>query len=413
MSDSGNGIQSEPIPRIEPSQVEPGLAFFSFAEIFRALAGGGQFAACRMTVDGACVAEFGSLGGETDAVRLHTARANYAFAFKAAGKGSLAAAGIFGFLVEMYERGIEKSDAAKQAEELSPYLAGQQARFAKIAASNLPVYIQGETGTGKHFLAKRIHAMSGRGGIALTVDVSSIPEALFESELFGHAKGAFTDAAEDKPGKLESALGGTVVLSGVDGLSLFAQAKLLRVLQDGGYFPLGSNRERKLDCRIVCLSRVDLEDAVAQGEFRRDLLYRIKVLPIYLPALRDRREDIAFFLRLFQLRHAPNERPPAYADTAMQLDREWRGNIREVENFILANKYGIQEPAPNGRLPGGEGDNGRTLKAIIMHCKRKAIHDTLSQCGGNQTKAARVLGVQRTYLAKLIKDFSQNDALED
>ena len=210
----------------------------------------------------------------------------------------------------------------------------------KILATDLPVLIQGENGTGKGLLAQYIHSRSKfASGACVKVNCAAIPGTLLESELFGYEKGAFTDAHGSKPGYVEMADNGTLFLDEISDLDMGLQAKTLQLLQDGHYSRIGDNQERRVNTRVICATNRKLEDEIAAGRFRQDLFYRINVVTLNLPPLRERREDIPglanYFLEQLNARFE-REAPPFTEDVVEAFtQKEWRGNIRELENLSL------------------------------------------------------------------------------
>ena len=226
---------------------------------------------------------------------------------------------------------------------IGPSLAMAQVRaYVHVAASaDAPVLLEGDTGTGKEVVARAIHALGARAGRPfIPVNCAAVPESLAESEFFGHARGAFTGAVQERPGALRLADGGTLFLDEVEDLSLPLQAKLLRVVQDREVRPLGSSSTRRVDIRIVAASNRDLWQMVESGRFRSDLYYRLRVLMIRLPPLRERREDlpalIAHFVERFNERHRTRFVPPGPHALRPLLEHSWPGNVRELENTLEA-----------------------------------------------------------------------------
>jgi two-component system, NtrC family, response regulator AtoC len=214
----------------------------------------------------------------------------------------------------------------------------------KIINADLPVLIQGENGTGKGLLAQYIHERSRcTSGAFVKVNCAAIPTMLLESELFGHEKGAFTDAYTAKPGYVELAERGTLFLDEIADLGLGLQAKILQLLQDGQFSRIGDSQERKANTRVICATNRHLEEEIESGRFRRDLFYRINVITIHMPPLRERREDIAllaaYFLRHLNARFERATPPFPQEVLEMLTHREWRGNIRELENLVA--RYSI------------------------------------------------------------------------
>ncbi len=289
---------------------------------------------------------------------------------------------------------------------------------ARIAESEATVLITGESGTGKELLARAIHFNSPRREMPLiTVNCPSIPENLLESELFGHVKGAFTGAVKDRQGKFEQAEGGTIFLDEIGDLKPELQAKLLRVLQEKEIERVGGNKPIKVDARVIAATNRDLTAAVQAGTFREDLYYRLMVVPITLPPLRERREDIPFLVNHFLQKHGGGRQLRLTPETLEQLRRfDWPGNIRELENavaraIILSTgdelKIALLPSAqsPNQAHPTAEGHTilippeGLSLETL----EKQAIELALRLNNGNQTQAAKFLRVQRHILLYRIK----------
>jgi DNA-binding NtrC family response regulator len=294
----------------------------------------------------------------------------------------------------------------------------------KIAAFDAPVLIEGETGTGKELAARAIHYRGVRAAHPFVpVNCGALPDALIENELFGHRRGAFTDARDDKPGLVELARGGTLFLDEVDALTPKAQVTLLRFLQDQQFRPLGGRREEQADVRIVTASNRVLERQVEAGAFRLDLLYRLKLLHLTLPPLRERREDIALLAEHFVAKGSARYRKPVLpidAATLAWFERyAWPGNIRELENlvqraFLLAEGPCIAMPAPPGSLGAPA---ARALPANYRQAKRQAIEEfesrflaeLIGQANGNVSAAARMSGTERRHLGRLLKKHNLQD----
>jgi two-component system response regulator HydG len=282
----------------------------------------------------------------------------------------------------------------------------------RIATSDVPILIEGESGTGKDLLARAAHAMSSRSaGPYVALNMSAIPENLAESELFGHEKGAFTGADQARSGFFAEAEGGTLFLDEVGLLPPALQPKLLRVLQDGEYIPVGSRKPRKANVRVVAATNEDLQRSVKEGRFREDLWFRLRVVPLRLPPLRERREDVPRLVEHFVKKHAlrlsrPPLRPDADAMRAL-LDHPWPGNIRELEHAIergllLARGDAItladlppelSQPAQEG-ASGAEGRYRRARDAW----EKKFLEDLLRDAGGSVGKAAELAGIHRSTL---------------
>jgi two-component system response regulator AtoC len=291
----------------------------------------------------------------------------------------------------------------------------------RVARHSTTVLITGESGTGKEVVARAIHRMSPRKERRfVAVNCAAIPESLLESELFGHARGAFTGATADKPGLFEEADGGTLLLDEIGELPLALQVKLLRVLQEGEIRRIGEPKTRSVDVRVLAATARDLEAEVRQGRFREELYYRINVVRIHLPPLRQRPEDIEALARLFLERARERSgriltlTPQAMA--ALEA-HPWPGNVRELENAIeraaVLSADGRISPAElwpslEERRPGAgrsglpPGHAPGTLREVVEQAAREAIRRALDACGGNRAQAARLLGIsQRSLFYKL------------
>ncbi|MCW5829008.1 MAG: sigma 54-interacting transcriptional regulator [Deltaproteobacteria bacterium] len=294
-------------------------------------------------------------------------------------------------------------------------------KLRKVIGTDTTVLIEGETGTGKELVARAIHYGGPRAaqGEFRAVNCAALAETLLESELFGHVKGAFTGAMNDKKGLFEICDGGTLFLDEVGDMPAAMQVKLLRVLQEGEFSPVGATETRKADVRIVSASNKNLETEVKAGRFREDLFYRLSVFPVRVPPLRERGEDAALLAAHF-LRKLAREggRPaPVLSEAARQaiLAYGWPGNVRELENEMqraVINLDGGTEVGPehlSERVtdggPGGEGDADRgngTLKALLEQREREILQETLLATGGNRTRAAELLGFSRQGFMKKI-----------
>lgn len=291
----------------------------------------------------------------------------------------------------------------------------------RLADSEVPVVIYGESGTGKELVARAIHdAGTRKDGPFVAENCGAIPETLLESVLFGHARGAFTGAQAARPGLFEAADGGTIFLDEIGETSPAMQTKLLRVLQEGEVRRLGENRARKVGVRVIAASNRDLEAMVASGEFRQDLYYRINVVKVELPPLRDRREDIPALIQHFLARHDrrrgrdPGE-GPSLAVTASALRRltryPWPGNVRELENEVqrwlaLCEDRVVPDdlsPAIEGSEVSVEDPDDLELRPRIVRLERELIGRAMERSGGNQTRAAQLLGLSRYGLQKKLK----------
>jgi two-component system response regulator AtoC len=299
-----------------------------------------------------------------------------------------------------------------------------------LAGNRAGVLIEGETGTGKELIARTIHRNSAVfKSPFVAVNCTALPESLLESELFGHVRGAFTGANNDRRGRFEMAGNGTIFLDEIGDTTEAFQAKLLRVLQNREFFPVGAEHGRRTEARVVAATNKDLRDLVAKGEFREDLYFRLKVVEIRVPPLRERRGDIAFLVRHI-LSHVASElnRPQlsisaeAMADL---LDRPWPGNVRELENVLMRAAVFCRGPAITPRdLAGGESDpslappglgdvgvtDGRPSAgspdgASLEDMQRRHVQRVLIGTAGNKSEAARILQISRPTLHRMIRDF--------
>lgn len=286
----------------------------------------------------------------------------------------------------------------------------------KIAPTDATVLITGENGTGKDVLAGEIHRLSERNlNPMVSVDVGAITETLFESELFGHVKGAFTDAHADHIGKFEQANGGTLFLDEIGNIPPHLQAKLLRVLQNRSITKVGDTKSTPIDIRLICATNKDLEKMVRNGEFREDLYYRINTMHLHLPALRDRSDEIIPLSELFISTYAAKYRRnvSGLSDEARALLKEhkWSGNIRELQNCIekavimsegdLLTVADLQLVPEKHIADDEEGESDDTLEKA----EEKAIRAAMSKFGGNLSMVAKSLGTSRPTLYKKLKKY--------
>ncbi|MDR0399761.1 MAG: sigma 54-interacting transcriptional regulator [Treponema sp.] len=287
----------------------------------------------------------------------------------------------------------------------------------RVAKTDSSVLILGESGVGKELFAEQIHLRSPRSQAPfIRVNCAAIPEGLLESELFGHVKGAFTNAIANRQGRFEMADGGTIFLDEIADIPLALQAKLLRVIQERTFEKVGSDISVTVNVRILAATNKDIEAQVKKGEFRDDLYYRLNVFPLFIPPLRQRTEDIpelsSFFLKKFMVE--TKKQFEGFSNKAMEsmLSYSWPGNIRELENsveracVIGKNRWIQQEDLflDNTRTVIAEPVEGRNLKNAINSFKAYFIHRVLEEHNWNQTEAAKALGIQRTYLSRLIKE---------
>lgn len=289
----------------------------------------------------------------------------------------------------------------------------------QAANSNSAVMISGESGTGKEVLARYIHNNSGRKGLFVPVNCSAIPSELFESEFFGYVAGAFTGAAKNgKAGFFELADNGTLFLDEIADLPLSMQAKLLRVLEDTVIRRLGSEKTRNVDVRIISATHKDLSAMTKSGDFREDLYYRLNVIQIKLPALRERKDDIILFLNSFinDISKKSGKAGMTVRPDALKIlqNYPWKGNIRElrncVEQMVVLNKDDEIKISDIPRhiveyslLPDGVKPKSEGLEDAVMHLEKRMITDTLISCNYNRTKAAEKLGIKRTTLLYKMK----------
>ena len=313
----------------------------------------------------------------------------------------------------------------------------------QVAASSATVLLTGETGTGKELIARAIHELSPRAaGPYIRVNCGALSESLLESELFGHVKGAFTSAVENRTGRFEAAHGGTIFLDEIDSVSYTLQVKLLRVLQEQEFERVGDNRTIRVDCRVVAATNRDLLDEIEAGRFRDDLYFRLNVVPVYLPPLRKRAGDIPSLVDFFIRKYAQANNVSISTiseDSLAALSRyTWPGNVRELQNYIeraivfsldghlsvdlfpahvrggtpvrLSRSGGrnsetlCRELVAQGMTVAGDGA-GNLYERIVAQVERELIQQVLKSCQGVQTKAATRLGINRNTLHKKIEEY--------
>ena len=291
---------------------------------------------------------------------------------------------------------------------ISPAIQTVFATIDKVAGTEADILILGENGTGKELVARALHRQSPRADeVFIGVDMGAIAETLFESELFGHVKGAFTDARENRPGRFELASGGTLFLDEIGNLSLAMQAKLLSVLETRRVTRLGSNAARNIDIRLICATNMPIYDMVAKNDFRQDLLYRINTVEIILPPLRERREDIALladhFLGIFSKKYQKTITGVS-APALKKLERyQWPGNIRELihtlERSVILAESQILQPSDFLFPETGKEADSLVFETYNLEVVEKAvIRKTLKKHEGNISHAAKELGLTRTSL---------------
>ncbi len=296
----------------------------------------------------------------------------------------------------------------------------------KVADSTASVMILGESGTGKELLAHMIHEHSPRRDCKLIIlNCGALTETLLEDELFGHEKGAYTGAVSKKPGKFEMADKSTLFLDEIGEMSLNMQTRLLRVLQEGTYYRVGGSKSVSVDVRIICATNRDIEKEVNRGRFREDLYYRLNVVQIKMPPLREREEDVLALAEHF-LEHFRTEKGKFglhFSKEAVKalMKHSWSGNVRELRNaveravimgegnMVLPKDLPFSETLTrSAAIAGVEGSvkSGETLKQAVNKFKKELILSTLESVDGNRTIAARILGIQRTYLSRLITEYN-------
>ncbi len=292
--------------------------------------------------------------------------------------------------------------------------------IARLARTDITVLIQGESGTGKELVARAIHDESPRARQPfVVVNCGAIPENLLESELFGHVRGAFTGALRDKKGLFEEAHGGTIFLDEISELPIALQVKLLRFLQEGEIKRVGSNNTTMLDVRVLAATNRNLLEMVEQGKFRSDLYYRLNVIQIDLPPLRERREDVLPLARFFLQKFATRLRKPGREFTAEALSKlkshDWPGNVRELENAIeravalsTEREIGLRE-LPEALHKTARSEAQRNGELTLEEVEKRHILATLAHCQGNYDEAARVLAIGRTTLWRKLKKYQESD----
>jgi two-component system response regulator AtoC len=287
-----------------------------------------------------------------------------------------------------------------------------------VAASEATVLIQGESGTGKELVAKTIHFSSQRRERPfVVVECSALPETLLESELFGHVRGAFTGAVADRKGLFEEAEGGTIFLDEIADTSYTFQARLLRVLQEGEIKPVGSNRSIKVNVRVISAGNKSFEDLVATKQFRADLYYRLAVLPLTVPSLRERREDIPLLVEHFLAQSAGKHgRASMHLSPDAQqalVQHPWPGNVRELENLIERvvvtcrdSTINVNDLFADHPLEYSTSDLGTVGKIARQEAERSRILQALREAKGDKTRAARFLSISRSSLYNKLRDYN-------
>ncbi len=291
--------------------------------------------------------------------------------------------------------------------------------ISRVSKSDSSVLITGESGTGKELVARAIHENSNRSTQPfIAINCAALTETLLESEFFGHEKGAFTGAMAQKKGKLEVADGGTVFLDEIGEMAPSLQAKMLRVLQEHAFERVGGTRSIQVNVRIVAATNRNLQEAIKQGHFRLDLFYRLNVVSIHMPPLRDRKQDIPLLTQYFLSRVCKNLKRPAMTISqsalAYLMQYDWPGNIRELENAVeRAVVLGSSDtvlpedlPAPILEIETPSGHEAGKFQSAVQDTKKQAILNAIEQCNGNITAAARLLDVHPNYLHRLIRNMN-------
>lgn len=299
----------------------------------------------------------------------------------------------------------------------SPAFRSVIARAHRVAQTGADVLIEAESGTGKELLARMIHRSSSRStGPFVAVNCSAFPENLLESELFGHVRGAFTGANTSKPGKFELADGGTLLLDEITEMPLSLQPKLLRVLQEREVDRLGDTRPLSVNVRVIATTNRSLRAQVDAGQFRADLFYRLHVVPLSIPPLRERRDDVVPLANYFIRKHADGNRPNSYSispEFAYQLEKHtWPGNVRELEN-VIRRSLALSGGATLGPLPLDSGSAspaservGGLKPGVTLHeVERQLLEATLDATGGNRTRAAELMGVSLRTVRNKIREY--------
>ena len=296
----------------------------------------------------------------------------------------------------------------------APALIGQSERLARVrqqiaalAPTGVDILINGETGSGKEVVAQSLHAQSGRIGPFVAINCAALPESIFESELFGHEAGAFTGAIKRRVGKFEFARNGTIFLDEIESMPLALQAKLLRTIQDRTIQRLGANESIPVSCRIIAATKTNLKTLSDQGQFRSDLYFRLNVVNLYLPPLREIRDDIPlifnFYLHQFREKYGTPTADPGPAVLRYLVSHEWPGNIRELRNF--AERVAIGFPfAEGGTTP--DDQVPLTLNRMLERAEREALINALRLASGHVADAADILGIPAKTLYDKLGRFS-------
>jgi DNA-binding NtrC family response regulator len=311
------------------------------------------------------------------------------------------------------ENQILRNDARPNLISESPAMKPVLDIISRVGPSDANVLISGENGTGKGVVAQTFHAVSARSSKPMvTVNIGGLSEGVFESELFGHVKGAFTDAKTDRVGRFELAEGGTLFLDEIANLPIKNQPKLLRVLETGEFERVGSSKTRRANVRIISATNADLNEEVEAGRFRQDLLFRLNTVEIHLPPLRDRREDIPVLATHFLRQHSQRYRKniTGFDPAAMQalLKHPWPGNVRELDHAVergVLMALGATLEARDLGLQMGKEVSRRLEDMSLEEVEGFLIQKTLAQCDGNVSRAAEKLGLSRSALYRRLQRF--------
>jgi two-component system response regulator HydG len=308
----------------------------------------------------------------------------------------------------------------------SPLMQQVYQLVSKVAPTESTVLISGESGTGKELAARAIHRNSKRANKPfIAVNCAALAESLLESELFGHEKGAFTGALQQRKGRLEIADGGTLFLDEIAELSPALQTKLLRVLQEREFERVGGTRSIKVDIRVLAATNRDLDAAISNGTFRHDLYFRLNVVELKMPALRERAEDISMLANYFVAKYADkcNRKVVGISAAAKKLllRYDWPGNVRELENAIeravvlgMTDQI-LPEDLPEAILEGGAAEAVVTASGyheVVSGTKKQIIIDAMKKVNGNYTAAAKLLGLHPNYLHRLVRNLNLRDELK-
>ncbi|MGH9407609.1 MAG: sigma-54-dependent transcriptional regulator [Terriglobia bacterium] len=317
-----------------------------------------------------------------------------------------------------------KTDSESASQPAASRLIGNSPRFRAVldrarqaALSDADVLIEAESGTGKEIVARFIHESSARSkGPFVAVNCAAFPDTLLESELFGHVRGAFTGASATKPGKFELARGGTLLLDEIGEMPIALQPKLLRVLQEREVDRLGDTRSLPVDVRVIATTNRPLREQAQEGKFRPDLYYRLNVIPLSIPPLRDHREDIPALAQYFAKKYAApagrlaSDLSPEFIRRLNEYD--WPGNVRELENFVrraiaLSSGAAIGAEAFEGLSATGSSDSGNGLEAglTLRGAEKELLSRTLEATGGNRTRAAAMLGISLRTMRNKIREY--------